>query len=157
MKSAAVSAILFATALAGAGLFIPARASGKQGSSQGSPPPSAPSVEKQNTAPAGSHVHKITVKFDYDFTKTPSCAPPKVKDKCVAQFNVYDISAGVKNRSKLFSMPAAAGETARVTGITATSPARTFEPGRHLIGVATQEPNGTESDPRACTIWVDVP
>jgi len=149
--------MLVATALAGAGLFISTRASTKQGSSQASTPPGAAPAGKQNTPPAGANVHKITVKFDYDFTKTPSCAPPKVKDKCVVQFNVYDISAGEKNRSKLFSMPAPAGETKRVTGITATSPPRTFEPGRHLIGVSTQEPNGTESDPRGCTIWVDIP
>ena len=118
--------------------------------------PGASSAGK-NTPRAGSHPHKITVTFDYDFTKTPSCAPPKVKDKCVAQFNIYDISAGVNSRSKLFSMPPPVGETKRVTGITATSPERTFESGRHLIGVATQEPDGTESDPRGCTIWVDIP
>lgn len=156
MKRAAVPAMLLATALAGVGLFISARASGAQGS-QPSQSPSAPSAENQSAPPAGSHTHKITVTFDYDFTKTPSCAPPKVKDKCVAQFNVYDISAGVKNRAKLFAMPAAAGETKRVTGITGTSPPRTFESGRHLIGVATQEPDGAESDPRSCTIWVDIP
>jgi hypothetical protein len=156
MKRAAIPALLLVTALAGVALFISLRTPGTQASSQAAQSPGASSAGR-NTPPAGAHPHKITVTFDYDFTKTPSCAPPKVKDKCVAQFNIYDISAGVSNRSKLFSMPPPVGETKRVTGITATSPERNFESGRHLIGVATQEPDGTESDPRGCTIWVDIP
>lgn len=153
MEKFRIRAYLVAAAFAVFPLFISASTARAQANS--GPPAKAPS-EEQSTPPA-SHVHKITVKFDYDFSKTPSCAPPKVKDKCVTRFNIYDISAGVKNRAKLFSVPAPVGETGHVTGITATSPGRTFESGKHLIGVATQEPDGTESDPRGCTIWVTIP
>lgn len=37
--------------------------------------------------------HTIRVTFDYDFTAIQACSP-KVTKKCVAQFVVYDISAG---------------------------------------------------------------
>src|SRR5665213_1736444 len=117
MEKFGIRAYLVAAALAVFPLFIPAPTVKAQANT---PPPAKAPSEGQST-PAAGNVHKITVKFDYDFTKTPSCAPPKVKDKCVTRFNIYDISAGVKNRAKLFSVPAPVGETVHVTGISATS------------------------------------
>lgn len=156
MKRSAIPGFVVAAALAAVSLFLSARTARPQANTP-APPTSEASAAEKGAPPAEARGHKITVTFDYDFTKTPSCAPPKVKDKCVARFNIYDISAGVQHRAKLFSMPAPTGETKRVTGITVTTPERKFEPGRHLIGVATQEPDGTESDPRGCTVWVTIP
>ena len=39
------------------------------------------------------HRHKITFTFDYDFRVTPACSR-EVKEKCVQQFNFYEISGG---------------------------------------------------------------
>src|SRR5580698_2310049 len=118
--------MFLAMVLAGTGSFISMEASRMQGSGESARSPVAPSSAKQIAPPSGGHIHKITVKFDYDFTRIPACDPPKVKEKCIAQFNIYDISAGIKSRTRLFSMPAPAGETKRVSGITATSSPRNF-------------------------------
>jgi hypothetical protein len=153
----ALSAVLLVAVFAVAGKLCLTQAS-QQGSRGSSPSPDASAAGKQVPAQSSQQTHTITVKFDYDFTKMPACAPPpKVNEKCVAQFNVYDISAGPQRRTKLFSIPAPVGETKQVAGITATSPARRFESGKHLISVAMQMPDGTESDAQACTIWVEIP
>jgi hypothetical protein len=106
----------------------------------------------QNT----SGKHTITVKFTYDFRKTAACTE-KVRKKCVAQFNLYDLSAGYKNRTKLFSVPVGTVTEAGVKEYTGTSPLILFESGKHLIGMAAQTAENVESDPRACTTWVEIP
>ena len=107
-------------------------------------------------APSGKHT--ITVTFTYDFRLTPACAG-KVRKNCVTQFNIYDLSAGFKNRTKLFSIPVGTDVGKGVKEFSATSPLLLFESGKHLIGAAAQgpEPGKLESDPRLCKVWVEVP
>ena len=107
-------------------------------------------------AQTGSGRHSILLKFDYDFRVTHACTPG-VKTNCVEQFEVYDVSAGLAKRTKLASMPVPSGATGLVKGISVTTPSLLFEPGKHLIAVTAQAPDGSESDPMKCTTWVDLP
>ncbi len=100
--------------------------------------------------------HTVTVTFNYDFSRTPSCSA-KVTKHCIHQFNVYDVSAGAKKRVKLFSIPATPGETKAVPGIKGSSPLMVFEPGKHKLAVTAQDANGKESNVDADTTWVTVP
>ena len=103
-----------------------------------------------------SSKHTITVTFNYDFSKTPSCSPTVTKS-CVQQFNVYDLSAGFESRTKIFSIPVEPGQTKPVNGIKGKSPLTSFEPGRHKIGVTAQMAGGPESPVEASTTWVAIP
>ena len=107
---------------------------------------------------AATHgLHFVTVKFDYDFTGTPACSAT-VKTACVAAFVAYDISAGVKHRTKLFEIPLPPKPIGLVRGITGKSPAKLdFKSGKHLISVVAREPDGKESKHRVCTTWIDIP
>lgn len=106
-------------------------------------------------APHGRHF--VTVKFDYDFTETPACSAT-VKAACVAAFVAYDISAGVKHRTKLFEIPLPAKPIGLVQGITGKSPTKLdFESEKHLVSVVAREPDGKESKHRVCTTWIDIP
>jgi hypothetical protein len=100
--------------------------------------------------------HKISITFNYDFTQTPIC-PAKTAKTCVTQFNLYDISAGLANSTKLMSFPPPAGARGVVKGIAVTTPVLLFEPGKHLLAVTAQMTKGDESDPNRCTIWVEIP
>ena len=113
--------------------------------------PSAPSAPA-----AGSSTHTITVKFNYDFRKTPACTA-KIRNRCIYQFVVYDISAGQAKRSKLFAIPAPPDAKGPVDGITGTSPKLSLESGKHLLAVVAQYPDGTESRARASTTWITIP
>lgn len=93
--------------------------------------------------------HKITFTFDYDFRITPACSP-KVKEACVQQFNFYDISAGIPKRVKLGTFAVPAGATGFVKGISGTTKSLLFNPGRHMLAVSAQMPDGTESDLSKC-------
>lgn len=108
--------------------------------------------------PAETHsLHSITLRFDYDFSKTPACSAKVTKD-CVKQFVAYDISAGVRQRRKLFEIPVPTDPKNQPTPIAATSPTKLdFETGKHLIAVVAQGANGVESKHRACTTWIDIP
>jgi hypothetical protein len=98
--------------------------------------------------------HTISVTFDYDFTAMHACSKTVTK-KCVVQFNVYDISG--PKRYKLFSIPAPAGASGAVKGISGTSDPLLFEPGKHLVGVTAQADDGDESSPYACAVWTRIP
>jgi hypothetical protein len=98
--------------------------------------------------------HTISVTFDYDFTAMHACSKTVTK-KCVVQFNVYDISG--PKRYFLFSIPAPAGASGHVKGISGTSPPLLFEPGKHLLGIAAKTDNGDESSPSACSVWTRIP
>jgi hypothetical protein len=100
--------------------------------------------------------HKITVTFDYDFTRTPACDAEAKKD-CVQQFNVYDISDGLKNRTKLMVIAVPPGAHGVMKGISGTTSPLVFEPGKHLLSVAAQTPKGVESDLGLCKVWVSIP
>ena len=105
---------------------------------------------------SSSSKHSVTVPFDYDFGITPACSGKVVKN-CVKQFVMYDITAGAKNRTKLFSIPVDPNAKGKVTGITATSPMLLFELGKHLISVVAQYPDNVESDVKAAKTWIEVP
>jgi hypothetical protein len=119
-------------------------------------PQSPPKQTSATQAAPASAMHTITVNFNYDFSKTPSCSATVTKS-CVQQFNVYDISSGAKSRAKLFSIPAPSGQTGPVKGITGKSPLLAFEPGKHKLGVTAQMSNGKESFVEASTTWVEIP
>jgi hypothetical protein len=98
-------------------------------------------------------MHSITVRFDYDFTKTPVCSA-KVTAACVQTFDVYDISGD--KPYLLFSIPAPQNAQGVMKGITATSPRMLFSIGRHRIGVSARMPNGEKSPPRDCKVIVEI-
>ncbi len=101
--------------------------------------------------------HFVTLRFDYDFTKTPACSAT-VKTACVKEFVAYDISAGVKHRRKLFVIPLPPKPVGVVHRIKGRSPTKLdFESGKHLISVSAREPGDKESKHRACTTWIDIP
>jgi hypothetical protein len=107
-------------------------------------------------AQATSGKHTFTVKVKYDFRMTPACSE-KVKKNCVMRFNLYDLSAGYKNRTKLFSIEVGEVREKGVKEFPATSPLLLFESGKHLIGVSAEGPDKLESDPRLCKTWVEIP
>ncbi len=120
--------------------------------------PRPPSVQLQrsgNSVATPSAKHSITVKFDYDFSRSPVCSA-KITTKCVQQFNVYDISGGPAHRVKLFSIPVPSNASGQVKGITGTSPQLSFEPGTHFLAVTAQPTSGNESDPAVCTTTVQI-
>lgn len=93
--------------------------------------------------------HKIQFTFSYDFRITPPCSS-KEKERCVQQFNFYEISGGISNRVKLGSMPVPADATGFVKGISGTTKPFLFTSGRHLVAVSAQMPDGSESDLNQC-------
>lgn len=105
-------------------------------------------------AGAGNLKHKITVTFNYDFSATPACSSTH-DPKCVKEFVLYDISAGVAKRTTLMTIPVPPNPKGFVKDISATTPPLLFEPGRHFLAVVARTPDGTES--RAATVWVTIP
>jgi hypothetical protein len=105
-------------------------------------------------APAASQkkpsMHTIRFTFSYDFRITPACSVT-VKERCVQQFNFYEISRGVSNRVKIGSIPVPADATGLVKGITGTSKPFLFTSGKHMVAVSAQMPDGSESDLEQCT------
>lgn len=99
--------------------------------------------------------HSVTVTFDYNFALTPACSE-KVTDNCVLQFNVYDISNGFEQRTRLFTIPVDRAAKGIVKGITGSSPILLFSPGKHLISVVAQTPSNRKSDPGACATWIEI-
>src|SRR5262249_50679825 len=95
--------------------------------------------------PAKPSRHAIRFTFAYDFTKTTPCSAQE-KEKCVRQFNFYEISEGIGNRVKLGSIPAPADATGFVKGITGTTKPFLFTSGRHRVAVSAQMADGSESD-----------
>lgn len=99
--------------------------------------------------------HRITFTFDYDFRLTPACSP-EVTQRCVKQFNLYEISPGISERKKLGSIPAPVGATGYVKGISVTTKPFLWVPGKHRLAVSAQMPNGQESDLSKCTTLVKI-
>ena len=99
--------------------------------------------------------HTITFTFDYDFRITPACSPT-VKEKCVQQFNFYDISAGIPKSVKLGSFAVPPGSTGLIKGMSVTTKSLLFNPGRHMFAVSAQMPNGRESDLGECATKVKI-
>jgi hypothetical protein len=117
--------------------------------------PTAPGATKAVATATPLAKHAITVKFDYDFGRSPVCSA-KITTKCVQQFNVYDISGGTVHRIKLFSVPVPTNASGQVKGITGTSPQLSWEPGTHFLAVSAQATAGNESDPAVCTTTVQI-
>lgn len=105
---------------------------------------------------ASQSTHKITFTFDYDFGTTPACSA-KVKEECVKQFILYDISAGISRRVKLATFAAPDGAAGFVKGISGTTKPLLFNPGKHMLAISAQMPNGLESDLSKCTTIVKIP
>jgi hypothetical protein len=100
--------------------------------------------------------HSIILKFDYDFRLTPACTSA-TKKNCVERFEVYDISAGLAKCTKLACLAVPSDAKGLVKGLSVTTPSLLFETGKHLLAVTAQMPNGKESDPMKCTVWVEIP
>ncbi len=92
--------------------------------------------------------HTVAVTLNYDFTTDPACSATVTKN-CLQQFNIYDVTTGTP--VKLFSVPAPAGATSAVTGITGTSALISLRSGVHVFGATAQMSDGTESSPNAST------
>lgn len=151
-------------------VFAPARAASARPQDHQDHPPSAPpsapsspsSAQASPPAPAPPPAlpkHTVTLRFDYDFDRTPACSTTP-KTPCVARFVVYDISGGLKpsRRAQLFIIPVPPNAKGAVQGITATSPPLPFERGKHWIGISAQmADNKTESFPSKCAVWVKIP
>jgi hypothetical protein len=100
-----------------------------------------------------ANVHRVSVQFDYDFSKNPACADKPGVKNCVKQFDVYDVSG---ERFKLFSIPVPDGAKGLVKGISGQSPARTFLPGTHYLAVTAENAEGVESDSNVAKIRVEI-
>jgi hypothetical protein len=139
------------------------------------PPASAQTPSQTSTAPpsppqapaAGHGKHTITVKFDYDFSKTPPCKSKHRKYVCVQRFVVYEISGGADpaHRYFLFYVEVPRKAEGFVKNITGANPDPIdFESGKHLIGVTAQDIDGkplpresSMSSCASCTTWITVP
>jgi hypothetical protein len=108
------------------------------------------------TKPGASSVHSITITFDYDFAKTPPCAPKQTPGKCVRQFNVYNLTED-GHRQKLFSIPLPNVTKGLVRGITGTGPRMAFSPGEHKIAVSAVSARGAESTLDVYSMMVTIP
>jgi hypothetical protein len=126
----------------------------QQTQSQAVRPSSQPEGARPSSASLPPNSHVVAVNFDYDFRKTPACSPKVTGKNCIKQFDVYDISG---KRYKLFSIPAPAGASGVVKGITGESPRRVFEPGKHIIAVTAEDAAGTESEVTGSKVTIVVP
>lgn len=128
--------------------------------------PASSSAQSQ-TAPQPSpqtpshQLHFIIVNFDYDFSKTPPCSPRKPKRPCVAQFAIYETTAGTleKLRIFLFYVPLPAKRNGSVP-ITFQSPKQIdFVLGWHKLSVGALEDTGKGSHLKlcdSCATWIKV-
>jgi hypothetical protein len=112
------------------------------------------------TRPGGTQTahrkHTISVTFDYNFRLTPACSA-KVTKRCVQRFVVYDMSEGMAKRTQLFVVAVPAEANGLVKGISGRSPELDFEPGKHLLAVTAQRPDGVESATPVSTTWITIP
>ena len=96
----------------------------------------------------GSTTHSISVTFDYDFSVNHACSPT-LTTNCIAQFNVYDISKG--KREKLFTIPAPSGASGPIRDIVGKSQELNIGTGKRLLAVSAQMSSGEESNMQECT------
>jgi len=120
-----------------------------QQSTQQSGQPSSPEAAENDPA----NLHSISVKFDYDFQKSPPCSEKPALKTCIKQFDVYDVSGA---RFRLFSIPVPKDATGMVKGIAGQSPSRIFLPGTHFIAVTAESTTGVESDVSLAKVQVEV-
>ena len=135
--------------------IIPAPAPSQAPTNSASAPPQSP-CQQLLPAPspqASDAWHCITVTFAYDFTKTPPCAAVKPVHPCVAQFGIYETTAGMNktNALPLFNVPLPPNPKGVVTGITLQSPKPIdLALGWHRLCVAALDTSGLNSLRRSC-------
>jgi hypothetical protein len=113
------------------------------------------SVESKPRALAQATVMRtVNVKFDYDFSRFPACSA-KITQKCVQQFNVYEVSA---KPIFLFSIPVPPNAKKKMTGITGSAPQKqSFFTGPHRFGVTAKGPGlNYESNPYLAMTFAEV-
>ncbi len=98
--------------------------------------------------------HKISVKFNYDFTYAKGCKE-KETGRCVKRFIIYDVT-DPKNPVKLFSIAVPAKVKKIVYQIKGSSPMLNLNDGVHTLAATAQWADGTESDKNACKVTVTV-
>ena len=106
-------------------------------------------------SPREPSMHTVRFTFSYDFRITPACSAT-VKEKCVKQFNFYEISRGIGGRVKIGSMSVPADANGFVEGITGTSKPFVFTSGKHMVAVSAQMPDGSESDLEQCKTVIKI-
>jgi len=135
--------------------------------STSAPAPSQTSCQPPVNSPQAPDAwHCVTVKFDYDFNKTPPCSAARPVHPCVGQFAIYETTATTNRASKnnqpifLFNAPLPRKRKGIVTGITRQSPAPIdLVLGWHKLCVAAVDPSGRESTLRwcqSCGTWICV-
>ena len=102
---------------------------------------------------AAPPTHTVTVTLNYDFTVDNGCSST-VTTGCLKQFNIYDITTGTS--VKLFSIPAPAGASTALTGITGSQTGVTLKSGIHTFAATAVMADGTESSPNASTATATV-
>jgi hypothetical protein len=102
-----------------------------------------------------SVMRTVTVTFDYDFSRFPACST-KITQKCVQQFNVYEVSA--KPPIFLFTVPLPPNAKGKMTGIPGSAPKKqSFFTGPHRFGVTAKGPGlNYESDPYLAMTFAEV-
>jgi hypothetical protein len=102
-----------------------------------------------------SVMRTVTVTFDYDFSRFPACST-KITQKCVQQFNVYEVSA--KPPIFLFTVPVPPNAKGKMTGIPGSAPKKqSFFTGPHRFGVTAKGPGlNYESDPYQAMTFAEV-
>ena len=110
---------------------------------------------QQPLQPPQAVMRTVKVKFDYDFSRFPPCSA-KVTQKCVQQFNVYEVSA--RPPIFLFSIPVPPNARGKMTGITGSaSQKHSFFTGPHRFGVTAKGPGlNYESDPYQAMTFAEV-
>jgi hypothetical protein len=104
--------------------------------------------------PPQAVMRTVKVKFDYDFSRFRACSA-KVTQKCVQQFNVYEVSG---KPIFLFSIPVTPKAKGKMTGIVGSAPQKqSFFTGPHRIGVTAKGPGlNYESDPYQAMTFAEV-
>ena len=98
--------------------------------------------------------HKISVKFNYDFTYAKGCKE-KETGRCVKRFVIYDVT-DPKNPVRLFSIAVPAKVKKMIYQIKGSSPMLNLNDGVHTLAAVAQWADGTESDKNACRVNVTV-
>jgi hypothetical protein len=117
------------------------------------PPTSCP--PKETPLPPDSSCHQVTVTFNYDFARMPSCSS-SVKKSCVLRFHVFDISASKTTPVELVSFDPSPGETQPQKGITRQSSCLLFANGKHELAVTAESDVGSQSAVDAAIVWITV-
>ena len=104
--------------------------------------------------PPQAVMRTVKVKFDYDFSRFRACSA-KVTQKCVQQFNVYEVSG---KPIFLFSIPVPPNARGKMTGIKGSAPQKqSFFTGPHRFGVTAKGPGvNYESDPYQAMTFAEV-